>query len=274
MKKLIVIILVACAAFYYYLEHDRPEFKRVIRVGVECAYAPNNWEEGKPSKSNLPLVNNPGFYAEGYDIQIAKAVADALEAKLEVKKIEWEDLLDALERNEIDVIFSGMLDTDERKQRISFTVPYEAMKTEYVVVVNNKSAYAEAKTFEDLKGARLLAQKDTYLNAAIDQIPGVVHMAPVATVAMMLDHLINFRVDGIVINLDTGQSYERTYKNLTLIRFPEGEGFKLGFSGICAGVRKDDEKFLAELNAAIKSITTRERKRIMDRAIARVWETL
>ena len=274
MKKFIILILIVCAAFYYYLEHDHYENQRIIRIGVECAYAPNNWEESKPSKSNLPLVNNPGFYADGYDIQIAKKVAEELNAKLEVMKIEWNDLFNALERREIDAIFSGMLDTEERRQRISFTEPYEAKKTEYVVVVNNKSKYVNAKTFEDLKGARLVAQKDTKLNDAIDQIPGVVHMAPVATVAIMLDHLINFRVDGIVINLDTGQSYERTYTNLTLIRFPEDKGFKLGFSGICAGVRKSDEKFLDELNTAIKTITIRDRQRIMDRAVSRLWEDL
>ena len=65
MKRLIVfVVLIACAAFYFYLEHDKPEIKRVIRVGVECAYAPNNWEESKPSKSDFPLANHPGFYAK------------------------------------------------------------------------------------------------------------------------------------------------------------------------------------------------------------------
>lgn len=275
MKKFIVFIVIVLAGFYYYLEHDLPEKpKRVIRVGVECAFAPNNWEEDKPSKTNVPLVNNPGFYADGYDIQIAKQVAEDIGAELEVLKIDWNDLFDALNGRKIDVIFSGMLDTEEREKIIAFTEPYEAQKIEYAVVVNKKSPYNQAKTFEDLRGARLLAQSGTKLNDAIDQIPGVVHIAPVSTVAVMLDNLINFRVDGIVINLDTGQSYVRTYSNLTLIRFPEGQGFKLGFNGICAGVRKSDTKLLAELNESIHKITAKDRLRIMDRAVARTWENL
>ena len=277
MKKYIFLsVLVICVSVFIYFGGDREErpAKPIMRIGMECDYAPNNWEEKKPSQYNAPLSNQEGSYADGYDLQIARLVAESLDATLEVRKVAWDDLIPALLRGEIDAIFSGMLDTEERRQRISFTEPYEAKKTEYVVVVNNKSKYVNAKTFEDLKGARLVAQKDTKLNDAIDQIPGVVHMAPVATVAIMLDHLINFRVDGIVINLDTGQSYERTYTNLTLIRFPEDKGFKLGFSGICAGVRKSDEKFLDELNTAIKTITIRDRQRIMDRAVSRLWEDL
>ena len=44
---------------------------RVLRVGMECAYAPNNWEEAGATETNLPIINNEGFYAERYDVQIA-----------------------------------------------------------------------------------------------------------------------------------------------------------------------------------------------------------
>ena len=49
-----------------------------LRVGMECAYAPNNWQESEASDTNVPIENVPGAYAEGYDVQIARIIADQL----------------------------------------------------------------------------------------------------------------------------------------------------------------------------------------------------
>ena len=272
MKKIVFLFILLLAGWLYYnrLHSEKP----VLRVGSECDYAPNNWEEKRPSDSNFPLVNNEGFYGEGYDLQIAKLVAEELGMKLEVKKIAWNDLLPALNRGEIDAVFSGMLDTEERKKIAAFSDTYEVKKTEYAVIINEDSKYSNIKKLEELYGAKMVAQKDTNLDAAIDQIPGVTHMKPVDTVPEMLEMVVNNEVDGMVINYDTGRSYERIYKNLKMIRFPEGEGFVLGFNGICAGVRKRDKDLLSKINKALDGISIRDRQKVMDRTIARVWENL
>ena len=275
MKKLVALIVIMCAAFYYYLEYDRPDNKHVLRVGVECDYVPNNWEESKPSKTNLPLTNKPGFYAEGYDIQIAKLVADELNVKLAIYKIAWEELLNALNKGQIDAIFSGMVDSAEHKKEAAFSNLYDVKKTEYAVLVRKDNRkYAGARTLVDLKGATMLGQKGTKLDSVIDQILNVHHLPPVESVSAMVEALQAGKVDGIVLNVDTGQSYERVNDNFTLIRFPENSGFELGFNGICAGVRKDDVKLLEDINNAIDNIPMKQRQKLMDQTIARVWENL
>ena len=266
MKKILLLLLLLGVGFYI---HQHFSEKRVLRIGVECDYVPNNWEEDQPSDSNFPIANHHGFYAEGYDLQIAKLVADELHAQVEVKKIAWNDLLPALNRGEIDAVFSGMLDTEERRLNAAFSEVYDVTRTEYTITVNEGSKYAEAKSLSDFSGARLVAQKGTHLDAAIDQIEGVVHIPAVNTVAEMLEMVVDGKADGTVINLDTGQAYMRLYSNLRVIRFPDGEGFKLNFSGICAGVRKKDTALLNEINAALVKISQRDRRMLMDRTIAR-----
>ena len=272
MKKLVAVVLVICIALAYKFYNS--EKTRVLRIGMECDYAPNNWEEKKESDSNMPLVNHPGFYAEGYDLQIAKIVADELNAKLEVKKVAWNDLFRALNEGEIDAIFSGMLDTSKRRENAMFTTPYDITKTEYTVVVNTASKYVNARTLNDFAGAKFVAQKDTHLDDAIDQIPGAVHLNPVDTVSEMLDALVKGEADCTVINLDTGRSYEATHNNLKVIRFPHGQGFKFDFNGICAGVRKGDTKLLNEIDDSIKGISKKERQKLMDQTISRLWRNL
>ena len=51
---------------------------------------------------------------------------------------------------------------------------------------------------------------------------------------------------------------------MAAIQFLPGEGFHLGFNGICAAVRKGDKALLDAVNSAISSISTEERKAMMD----------
>ena len=267
MKKSLLLLLLLGVIGFYVQQHFAE--KRVLRIGVECDYAPNNWEENQPSDSNFPIVNNEGFYAEGYDLQIAKRVADEMHAVLEVRKVAWKDLPDALNKNEIDAIFSGMLDTDARRQFAAFSDVYDVTRTEYTVAVNESSPYGYASKLADFAGARIVSQKGTHLDDVIDQIDGVIHMPPLDSISDVLEMVVQGKVDGCVVNLDTGQSYARRHNNMRVIRFPADEGFKLNFSGICAGVRKKDTALLNEINDALAKISHRERRMLMDRTIAR-----
>ena len=49
----------------------------VLTVGMECAYAPYNWTQMDDSNGAVPIVNNPGAYAKGYDVMIAKKICEA-----------------------------------------------------------------------------------------------------------------------------------------------------------------------------------------------------
>ena len=68
----------------------------------ECAYAPNNWQESEATDSNVPVENVAGAYAEGYDVQIAKAIAEGLGKELVIVKLSWDGLIDALNHGQIE----------------------------------------------------------------------------------------------------------------------------------------------------------------------------
>ena len=52
--------------------------KDKIRIGMEAAYAPYNWQVSEASEYTIPIDNVQGAYADGYDVQIAKIVCKAL----------------------------------------------------------------------------------------------------------------------------------------------------------------------------------------------------
>ncbi|MBQ9419070.1 MAG: transporter substrate-binding domain-containing protein [Synergistaceae bacterium] len=273
MKKFLFVVVVLMSVFFYWWGHDINKIE-IIRVGSDCGYPPQNWEEDRSTNSNVPISNKAGFYAEGYDIQIARRVAGNIGAKLEVKKIAWSDLFSALNRREIDAVFSGLLDTKAHKEQAAFTETYEVRKTEYVLLMNKGSRYSVRKRIDDFAGVVLIARTGTTFEAAIDQIPGAKHAPSVENVDDMMKKVIAHEADGALVDIDTGRSCEKTYPHLKMIRFPEGKGFTLPYTGICAAVRKRDKHLLEAINSALEDISPRDRQRIMDATIAREWENL
>ncbi len=236
-----------------------------LRVGMECAYAPNNWQESEASDTNVPIENVPGAYAEGYDVQIARIIADQLGLELVVVKMDWDGLIEALNQGQIDAIIAGMADTESRKEAINFTSPYH--ETVYALMVNAGTPYENATSLADFNGASVLGQKDTALDWTIDQIEGVNHLTAVASVPDMIARLQQGTCDAIVINLENAPGYLASNPNFVVISFPEGEGLDPGFKGACVGLRKSDEALLSLADAVLATIDQEQRDELWDTAL-------
>lgn len=236
-----------------------------FRVGMECAYAPSNWQEDAPSDTNYPIENVPGGYAEGYDVQIAKSLADSLGRELVIVKMAWSGLIEALNQGQIDAIIAGMADTAERRESINFSDPYHV--TAYGIMVNSGSPYENAQSINDFSGASILGQKDTQLDTVIDQMEGVNHLTPVDSVPNMISRLAQGTCDGLVVNLENTGSYLASNPDFVVISFDGDNGFDLGFAGSCVGLRKTDTDLLSEVNAALALIDDASRDLLWNTAV-------
>ena len=237
-----------------------------LRVGMECAYAPSNWQESEATDVNVPVENVPGAYAEGYDVQIARIVADALGLELVIVKMDWDGLIPALNAGQIDCIIAGMMDTAQRREAINFSEPYK--ETIYAMMVNAGSAYENATSIQDFSGASVLGQRDTALDTVIDQIEGVNHLTAVASVPDMVARLQQGACDAIVINLESASVYTETNPDFVVIEFEGDNGFELPAKGSCVGVRKSDDALLALVNEALAGIDSETRLAMWDTAVA------
>lgn len=238
----------------------------VLRIGMECAYAPNNWQEDVETESNLPIENLPGFYAEGYDIQMAKLIAAQMDVEIVVVKMSWEGLIEALNQGQIDMIIAGMADTAERKESINFSETYSPTETEYCIMVRSDGQYAEATSLADFEGASILGQKGTLYDTVIDQIPNVDHVAAVDGTSNMISRLQQGTVDGLVFDTDTADAYLGSSSDFAIVYFEKGQGFDIGFTGACVGIRKSDTELVERINAALATIPVETRKQLMSDA--------
>ena len=121
MKKIFMLALLMLVFLSGCGKKARFDFdKGQIVVGLEAGYAPFNWMETQKTETNHPL-EGMNAYVEGYDVQIAKLLAEDLGLKLVIKRIEWKGLIPALESGMIDIIIAGMSPTEDRKLTINFT---------------------------------------------------------------------------------------------------------------------------------------------------------
>lgn len=241
------------------------EEKEEFLVGMECAYAPFNWQTSKESDTTVSLGN--AGYADGYDVQIAKKIADELGLKLVIKKISWDGLQVALENGEIDAIIAGMTANEDREEGIDFTTPYydsEGM----IMIVRKDSEEAKFTDVQQFSGKNVVGQKGTNYDDVIDQIKGVKHVTPKATYPEMVVALQQGDVDGITAEMAVAEGVLAANKDLTVVKFADGKGFDCDTTvsiGLKEGTR--DTEFFKKVQAALDKISVDERKQLMSSAV-------
>lgn len=238
-----------------------------LRVGMEAAYAPYNWQEPSASDTTIPIENVGGAYADGYDVQVAKKIADALGMEPVAVKMEFGGLVDSLVNGQIDIICAGMSVTDERAQSADFSNSY--IDDEVIMVVKQDSPYAGATKLQDFSGASVLGQKDTFYDDLIDQIPNVNHLTPVATVPLVVDGLMSGTCDAITFSSLSLPRLLKDYPTLKRVGLAEGEGFTDASNPDNAAIAKGQDAVLAKINEVIDAISDDERQSMWDACMDR-----
>ena len=263
MKKLIAL---ACALLLA-LSAVPALAEGTLRVGMECGYAPYNWQQLGESEFTARIADGSG-YADGYDVQIALRIAKALDMDLEIVKTEWDGLIPSVLSGNIDLIIAGMSPTAQRKMTIDFTDHY--YQSELVVVVRKDGPYANAKALADLSGAVICAQLNTFHDTVIDQIPGVIHDIPRETFPAMIVNLLSGAIDGYVAERPGAEADVMANPSLTYIQFEAGQGFEASEddTAIAIGLAYGNA-YKDAINAALAEISEEERVQIMLDATAR-----
>lgn len=236
----------------------------VFKVGLEAGYAPFNWTQNDDSNGAVKIEGSEE-YAGGYDVEIAKRVADALGKELVIVKTEWDGLLPALQSGVIDAIIAGMSPTDERKEVIDFSENYYT--SELVIVTKTGGKYANAKTLADFAGAKITSQLNTTNYAVIDQIPDVKKETAMESFSHMRVALESGVIDGYVAERPEAISASTANENFTYIELEDGFDVAEADSSVAIGLVKGD-KDIDVINETLNAISEEERQQIMDEAIA------
>lgn len=245
------------------------ESKKTLVVGLECDYAPFNWLETTKSETNYPVENVSGGYAEGYDVQIAKAICKELGYTLVIKKISFDGLISALDSGAIDAIIAGMSPTDERKLSIQFSDAY--YHTKHVLLCLKDSPYVTAKTFQQLSGAKVIGQLSTTYDTLAKQISqknsNCTYLQGLETIPLIVNAIKSNVADITVLEEPVGKGLVSRDDNLTYFALDEAFDLNEADTIVSVGLRKIDTALCEKINQALANITQEMRDTYMETAV-------
>ncbi|HMB73929.1 MAG TPA: transporter substrate-binding domain-containing protein [Gammaproteobacteria bacterium] len=106
------------------------------------------------------VSRNAAGELEGFEIDVGRRVAEAMRVEPEFRVYVWDEIIDGLERGEIDMIATGMAITPLRAVRVDFSDPYS--ESGYTVVVNDSAVTEALGSIRDL-------DTESHIIATVDQ---------------------------------------------------------------------------------------------------------
>ena len=212
------------------------EEKKQITIGFDNTFVPMGFEQ------------KDGTYA-GFDTDLANAVFKEYGIEVKWQPIDWDMKETELTNGTIDLIWNGYSATDERMEKVQFTIPY--MENEQVLVSKKSSHISQAS---DMAGKVLGAQTGSSGYVAFESNPEILktfvknHTATqYQSFNEALIDLQNDRIDGLLI--------DRVYANYYLTEegiLDQYSVFSVGFESesFAVGARKADHTLVEKVNAA------------------------
>lgn len=241
----------------------------VLTVAMECAYAPYNWTQSDDSNGAVPIVNNPGSYANGYDVTIAKKIADANGWELEIMALDWEGLSPALSAGTVDMVIAGQSMTADRMAEVDMAGPY--FYASIVCVTKVDSPLSEAAGISQLTGTCTAQTGTVWYDTCLPQIEGAELMPASETAPAMIMAVESGTVDFICTDLPTAMGACATYPDLVILDFTGTEdNFAVSEEEINIGlsVRKGNTTLLDAANQVLAGMTEEDFNTLMNEAIS------
>ena len=219
---------------------DKYQQQKSITVGFDNTFVPMGFEEKN------------GNYV-GFDIELAKYVSKKLGIQVHFQPIDWDMKETELQNGTIDAIWNGYSATDERREKVAFTIPY--MQNTQILVVKKTSGI---HSVEDMTGKVLGAQNGSSGMLDFEEHPEVLKNRvnggdadQYQSVNEAIIDLKNDRIDALLI--------DRVYADYYLTTegiADEYDTIPSGFESesFAVGVRPADKKLLEALNQAFKEL--------------------
>ena len=242
---------------------------KTLKVAMECGYAPYNWTQPDDSNGAVPIQDSKD-YAYGYDVMMAKKIAQELGRELQIVKLDWDSLVPAVQSGTVDCVIAGQSITSERLEMVDFTEPY--YYASIVGLTKADGTYADAKGLSDLAGATCTSQLGTvWYDVCLGQIKDANIQPAQESAPAMLVALESGRTELVVTDMPTAMAACTAYPDLKLLDFTDTQdNFQVSEEEINIGisVQKGNKELLDGINGVLSKMTKEDYEKMMNEAIS------
>lgn len=205
---------------------DRVVTQGLLKVAMSGSQQPFNFVYGKKQS------------VIGFDVDLAEALAQIMNVRLEVIRMPFGELIAAVEDGRADMVISGLTITAGRTRNVSFIGPY---------MLSGKSMLASAKVVSELKtpaafnsaGVKLVALKGSTSESLVQQELPNASLTSVASYDEGVELLLAGEVNGMVADMPILALTRQRHRdaNLQLITPP------LSVEPLGIAIARGDEQF-------------------------------
>lgn len=213
---------------------------QTLRLATEGAYPPFNF------------YTADGQLA-GFDIEIGQALCARMQIKCSMVAQDWDGIIPALLGGKYDVVIASMFITEERKQKVAFSDPYQKSAMTFVVAKDSElKEFSPAALAGKTIGAQGATTQADYLMAMFPKSDVRLYPTQDAVNLDLASGRLDAQVGDMIPMLDwTHKSTDGSCCRLAgePISDPKYVG-----EGVGLAVRKDDDKLRLAINQALASI--------------------
>ena len=202
-----------------------------LTLGIGCS------KVNKPEDEKLTMgtsADYPPFEFQhrgeimGFDVDVAKAITEALGYELKVEDMDFGGIIPALKSGRIAFAMSSITATPERSKSIDFSIPYY---TPQLAILSRKDA--SVSSIDELPnkkiGVQLGSTMETFIKEESKKLPGIDIIA-LGRNPQLVQELKVGRIDGVILEVLQAEAFAE--KNNTLEWHPlpgAQEGFAIAF---------------------------------------------
>ena len=211
--------------------------KGKLVLATSADYPPYEWHLLKDGKDEIV----------GFDVEIAKAIADEMGVELEIKDLDFDGIIPSIASGQADIGIAGLSATPEREEAVNFSVPY--FTNEQVVLVRKEDA-EKYKKMEDFAGKVVGAQTGSIQEETVhENFPKDVEVKSLAKLNNLALEVKNKTADALVISKSSGEQYAKQFPELVVIDAGVPEE-----PGVCVASKKGNDALTAYINQVVQKL--------------------
>jgi polar amino acid transport system substrate-binding protein len=213
---------------------EKAQEEKVLKMATSADFAPFE-------------SRNPSGEIEGFDIDLAKHIAEELGYKLEIEDMKFDGLIGALQTKRVDMVLAGMSATEKRDKNVDFSTPYHHSGEMFITVKDSN-----IKTLDDIKGKTVGVQLGTIQEEGARKLQETVEfeIKPLDNASTLIQELLTNRIDVAYLDKSVAVGYIKeqglagfddptTSSPGMAVAFPEGSELIEDVNKVLAGMEEN-----------------------------------
>jgi polar amino acid transport system substrate-binding protein len=217
MKKftIIFVLLFVLASFFACQKSSD-----LIKVGTNAEYPP------------FEYIDRDSNEFKGLDMDIARYIATKLNKKLEIVDIDFDSLIPSLQNNKFDMVIAAMTITDERKEKVDFSIPYYTANQSIITKSNSTLTITSEEELAKLKiGVQRGTTGEAYIDETFIQTKKMkdTRLIRFDNNVNAVQELLNGNVDCVIIDDSAAKGYEKLKPVKIIYTIQSNESYGIAF---------------------------------------------